>query len=182
MAETTRPEVQAYVSHAPTNLLVVGARERSARQGHRAAVGTREGRHDAQRLASIPGAQILAQDGDVTFAAIQQPNQNVLRRALAGTAWPKKSEDPGATLSSDSSSARFYRIYWTQLRDRRVQRASAAGNGMVGPPSSWSLRDQEDVIWQAPFADRPRGGPSHFSKQSHLSLHSWNTSQGIARI
>jgi len=34
-----------------------------------------------------------------------------------------------------------------------VQRASAAGNWMVGPPSSWSLRDQEDAIWQAQLVD-----------------------------
>ena len=33
--------------------------------------------------------------------------------------------------------------------DRRVQRNSAAGNWMVGPPSSWS-RDQEDSIWAGP--------------------------------
>lgn len=34
-------------------------------------------------------------------------------------------------------------------RRRRVQRRSAAGSGMVGPPSSWSLQDQEDLSWQA---------------------------------
>ena len=28
-----------------------------------------------------------------------------------------------------------------------MQRASAAGNWMVGPPSSWSLRDQEDDLF-----------------------------------
>ena len=61
------------------------------------------------------------------------------------------------------------RIYWRQLRDRRVQRASAAGNWMVGPPSSWSLRDQEGASWQARFSDRPRVGPSRVSRQSHLS-------------
>ena len=59
------------------------------------------------------------------------------------------------------------RIYWMQLRDRRVQRASAAGNWMVGPPSSWSLRDQENASWQARFADRPHVGPSLVSAESH---------------
>ena len=36
---------------------------------------------------------------------------------------------------------------------RRVQRNSAAGNWMVGPPSSWS-RDQEDSIGQPRSMDR----------------------------
>ena len=55
---------------------------------------------------------------------------------------------------------------------------------MVGPPSSWSLRDQEDASWQVQFADRPRVGPSRVSKQSHLSSSqgNWNTSQEVARI
>src|SRR6185436_14917210 len=35
---------------AATNLLVAGARERSARQGHHTTDGTREGRYDAQRV------------------------------------------------------------------------------------------------------------------------------------
>ena len=44
-------------------------------------------------VASIPGAQILAQDGDIALVAIQQPDQNVLRRALAGTARAKEAEN-----------------------------------------------------------------------------------------
>jgi hypothetical protein len=39
-----------------------------------------------------------------------------------------------------------------------VQRDAAAGDWMVGPPSSWSLRDQEDSSCQA----RWRAGPSSF--------------------
>ena len=64
-----------------------------------------------------------------------------------------------------------------------MQRASAAGNWMVGPPSSWSLRDQEDASWQVQFADRPRG-PSHVSKPPHASSSRGilNTWQGVARI
>src|SRR3970282_1072565 len=44
-------------------------------------------------VASVPGAQIPTQDGDTALIAIQQPDQNVLRRALAGTARAKESED-----------------------------------------------------------------------------------------
>jgi hypothetical protein len=44
-------------------------------------------------VAPIPGAQILAQDGDIALIAIQQPYQNVLCRALAGTARAKETED-----------------------------------------------------------------------------------------
>src|SRR5687768_17087876 len=39
--------------------------------------------------------------------------------------------------------------YIDRSRKRRVQRPSAAGNWMVGPPSS-SSRDQEDLIWAGP--------------------------------
>jgi hypothetical protein len=42
---------------------------------------------------AIPGAQILAQDGDIALVSIQQPDQNILRRALAGTARAKESEN-----------------------------------------------------------------------------------------
>ena len=38
------------LADATTHVLVVGAREGSSREGHRAADGTREGRHDAQRV------------------------------------------------------------------------------------------------------------------------------------
>jgi hypothetical protein len=44
-------------------------------------------------VASIPRTQIFTQDGDLALVAIQQPDQNVLRRALAGTAGAKESEN-----------------------------------------------------------------------------------------
>jgi hypothetical protein len=40
--------------------------------------------------------------------------------------------------------------------DEGCSRTSAAGSWMVGPPSSWSLRDQEDAIWRASSSDCPR--------------------------
>lgn len=48
---------------------------------------------DSTVVASVPGAQILAQDRDIALVAIQQPDQNVLGRALAGTARAKASEN-----------------------------------------------------------------------------------------
>lgn len=42
------------------------------------------------------------------------------------------------------------------LGDRRVQRPSAAGKRMVGPPSSWSSRDNDGVSWPR-GVDRPDG-------------------------
>ena len=40
--------------------------------------------------------------------------------------------------------------------DEGCSGTSAAGSWMVGPPSSWSLRDQEDAIWLASSSDCPR--------------------------
>ena len=47
------------------------------------------------------------------------------------------------------SHAAVLTAYTDRSSKRRVQRNSAAGNWMVGPPSSWS-RDQEDSIWAGP--------------------------------
>jgi len=65
--------------------------------------------------------------------------------------------------------------------DRRVQRNSAAGNWMVGPPSSGS-RDQEDGFGQA----RSQDGPQFVQRptQPHDPLqvpHGWKPPRYLAR-
>ena len=47
--------------------------------------------------------------------------------------------------------------YTVRVRRRKGAAASAAGNWMVGPPSSWSLRDQEDASCAAHPAGSPHG-------------------------
>jgi hypothetical protein len=53
-------------------------------------------------------------------------------------------------------------------RETKGAAGSAAGNRMVGPPSSWSSRDQEDSSWQAPLADRAHIRSSLFLENCHL--------------
>ena len=54
-----------------------------------------------------------------------------------------------------------------------MQRSSAAGNWMVGPPSSWS-RDQEDSIGQARSVDRSHSVRVSSRRYDPFSLrHAW---------
>jgi hypothetical protein len=60
-------------------------------------------------------------------------------------------------------------LYWLLLEKSK----GAAGiplqdNRMVGPPSSWSSRDQEESSWQARSADRPYIGSSFVLANSRL--------------
>ena len=48
-------------------------------------------------------------------------------------------------LCSRTANARRLGRYTVRVRCRKGAAASAAGDWMVGPPSSWSLRDQEDA-------------------------------------
>src|SRR5262245_28294359 len=52
-----------------------------------------EGDADSSVIASIPRAQVPAQDVDAALIAAQQPDQDVLRRALARSTRTKKAED-----------------------------------------------------------------------------------------
>jgi hypothetical protein len=81
--------------------------------------------------------------------------------------WTSLSSPRGASARRTAASKRFgiehvgparfdcpgtSRVYTDRNSgDRRVQRNSAAGNWMVGPPSSWS-RDQEGSIWAGPVS------------------------------
>src|SRR4030095_2381543 len=81
-------------------------------------------------------------------------------------------------LPGGDASERLTNIGWTFRRiysdpnsgDEGCSRTYAAGSWMVGPPSSWSLRDQEDAIWQASSSDCPRvdASPSLSGCEDHL--------------
>src|SRR4029453_18473054 len=81
-------------------------------------------------------------------------------------------------LPAGDASERLTNIGWTFRRiysdpnsgDEGCSRTSAAGSWMVGPPSSWSLRDQEDAIWPASSSDCPRvdASPSLSGCEDHL--------------
>ena len=63
------------------------------------------------------------------------------------SAWPSPDDEPRLQRHSDVGARPHILIAVRKIE--RVQRTSAAGNWMVGPPSSWS-RDQEDSIWAGP--------------------------------
>jgi len=56
--------------------------------------------------------------------------------------------------------------------------SSAAGSWMVGPPSSWSSRDQEGASWQAGSAEFRKSFSVHTKHTGARTLH--GTCQGRA--
>jgi hypothetical protein len=56
-------------------------------------IGSFEGDTDPSIIVSVPGAEIAVEHSDVALVPVEQPDQDVLGRALARAAWAEESED-----------------------------------------------------------------------------------------